>query len=140
MRKILPIFLPSYEPASSRFHRGLSDTFALGEKKRGPVAVYENAMFWEADDWSIYCGFHDDIMRSTSCDRHFITAELLRMCQSRMPNLCKINVIARELFGSAHAAGCLFPVCDSSVSLVTYDIEAEAFRTTEHRADGGAVR
>lgn len=47
------------------------------------------------------------------------------------------NDILRELFGSAHPGGCLLSMCDGSVSLLTFDVDAEAFRQMGHRNDGG---
>lgn len=113
---------------------GLSNTIALGERYV-PAAVYENEQFWEADDWSMYCGFQDDSVRSTFYNGTKPTHV------PRPDTTIGLNpIIARELFGSAHAAGCIFSMCDGSVSLLSYDVDAETFRQLGHRDDGGVPR
>jgi hypothetical protein len=44
-----------------------------------------------------------------------------------------------EWFGSAHSAGCYFAMCDGSVQLVSYDIDAEMHRRLGNRHDGLVV-
>jgi hypothetical protein len=114
---------------------GLSHTIALGEK-RVPVNAYEGEVLWEADDWSMYCGFQDDAVRSTF---HYSG---LGPTHTPRPDTEKVAsvVLSRELFGSAHPAGCIFSMCDGSASLIDYDIDAETFRQMGHRNDGGKPR
>lgn len=117
---------------------GLSKTIALGERYV-PQDRYEGLPeAWIADDWSMLVGFQDDTVRSTYYEG-----------EGREPTHTPINdadgediaePIARELFGSAHSAGCLMSMCDGSVSLVEYDVEAEVFRQMGDRRDGGVVK
>lgn len=113
---------------------GLSNTIALGERYI-PVDVYENDMFWEADDWSMYCGFQDDAVRST-----FYNGQNQTHTPKPDTEPERNNNIARELFGSAHSSGCIFSMCDGSATLINYDIDPETFRQMGHRADGGGTK
>jgi prepilin-type N-terminal cleavage/methylation domain-containing protein/prepilin-type processing-associated H-X9-DG protein len=113
---------------------GLSNTIALGEKWV-PAANYTDGLF-EADDWGMYTGFQDDMVRSTYYNGSAAThtprndAEILTLSSD----------IKRELFGSPHPGGCQVSMCDGSVRLLEYEIDAEAFREMGHRADEGAVK
>ncbi len=113
---------------------GLSNTIALGEKYI-PVAVYENDEFWEADDWSMYCAFQDDSVRST-----FYSGKTITHIPRSDTETVRNNNIARELFGSAHPSGCIFSMCDGSADQISFDIDAETFRQLGHRSDGGATK
>ena len=113
---------------------GLSNTLALGEK-RVPVDSYDGQVFWEADDWSLYCGFQDDVVRSTFYNGKTAT-HTPRPDAEPVQNM----IISRELFGSAHTAGCIMSMCDGSVRLLDYDVNPEVFRQMGHRADGGVPR
>jgi prepilin-type N-terminal cleavage/methylation domain-containing protein len=113
---------------------GLSKTIVIGEKYV-PIDAYETGA-WIADDWSMYAGFQDDLVRSTFYDgRTPDHIPLKDGDQSSLPDSIK-----RELFGSAHPGGCLLATCDGSVSQVGYDVDAEAFRQMGHRADGGTIK
>ena len=41
-----------------------------------------------------------------------------------------------RIFGSAHAAGCHFVLCDGAVRLIQYSIDAEVHRRLGNRRDG----
>lgn len=117
---------------------GLTKTIALGERWI-PAAVYEANLTWVADDWGMLVGFQDDTVRSTYYDGRTPTHVPIHdsVDLSTIPGG---DNFARELFGSAHQGGCLFSMCDGSVSLVSFDIEPELFRQMGHRADGGNVK
>jgi prepilin-type N-terminal cleavage/methylation domain-containing protein len=110
---------------------GLSHTIAIGEKWV-PTVDYETGLN-KGDDWALFVGFQDDTVRST----YYNNVSPDHVPQPDDANSALTNVAWRELFGSAHSAGCLFALCDGSVSLVAYDIEAETFRQMGHRADDG---
>lgn len=114
---------------------GLSKTIAIGERYV-PVKDYETGN-WLGDDWNMYVGFQDDTVRSTYYGGRYVThnpvqdSDVLSGAQA---------AAARELFGSAHPGGCLFGMCDGSVSLVAYDVDPQVFRQMGHRADGGSTK
>jgi hypothetical protein len=41
-----------------------------------------------------------------------------------------------HMFGSAHGSGCHFAMCDASVRLISYSIDAETHRRLGNRMDG----
>ncbi|TWT74523.1 hypothetical protein Pla123a_33460 [Posidoniimonas polymericola] len=115
---------------------GLSKTIALGERWV-PVASYTGEVYFKADDWAMYTGFQDDTVRSTYYDGRTANHTPRSDADESYPTT---DLNAREAFGSAHPGGCLFSMCDGSVSLVAYSVDAEAFRQMGHRADGGEVK
>ena len=115
---------------------GLSKTIALGERFI-PFEVYNSSVKWSGDDWTIYTGFQDEIVRSTYYDA-LTPTHVPRQDTDDVSSLG--NDIPRELFGSAHAAGCLVSMCDGSVTLVIYAIDPEVFRQMGDRADDGVAK
>ncbi len=111
---------------------GLSKTIALGERWV-PIDAYETGA-WEGDDWSMYVGFQDDTVRSTYYDGR--NSSHTPRSDRDLPSTID-NLVARELFGTAHPAGCLFSLCDGSVDMIAFDVDAEAFRQLGHRTDEG---
>ncbi|MAT68963.1 MAG: hypothetical protein CMJ58_05510 [Planctomycetaceae bacterium] len=117
---------------------GLSNTLCLGERWV-PPASYEAQQHWLADDWAMYSSFQDDLVRATYYDGVTPT-HVPRRDADDVSELYEesINEITpRELFGSAHAAGCLMSRCDGSVEMVGFDIDPETFRQLGNREDGG---
>ncbi|QDU57240.1 DUF1559 domain-containing protein [Aeoliella mucimassa] len=115
---------------------GLSKTIALGERWV-PQQSYLGDVYFKADDWAMYTGFQDDTVRSTFYDGRTPT-HTPRSDADESYSITELE--AREAFGSAHPGGCLFANCDSSVSLVAYDVDAETFRQMGHRNDGGEIK
>lgn len=115
---------------------GLTKTIAIGEKFV-PTSTYEHGSYFVADDWNMYAGFQDDMVRSTFYDAR--TPSHIPVNDHVNTNNISID-IQRELFGSAHPGGCLLAMCDGSVDLVSYDIEAELFRQMGDRQDGGVAK
>ena len=144
---------PSFPPPSSDFNGitycgnavalrqigdGLSHTLCLGERWV-PPASYEVDLHWLADDWSMYSSFQDDLVRSTYYDGTTPT-HVPRRDEDDVSDLYENSIDEtgpRELFGSAHPAGCLISRCDGSVVLLPFEVDAEAFRQLGHRDDGG---
>ncbi|MCA9237319.1 MAG: DUF1559 domain-containing protein [Planctomycetales bacterium] len=118
---------------------GLSNTLCLGERWT-PPSTYAVEQHWLADDWSMYTGFQDDLVRSTYFDgttpTHVPRADAADVSDLYENSIDEIG--PRELFGSAHLAGCLISKCDGSVEMVSFDVDAETFRQLGHRDDGGA--
>ena len=114
---------------------GLSNTLAIGEKWI-PAANYTDG-YYVGDDWSMYTGFQDDMVRSTYYNGSTAT-HTPHFDGDLLPNVS--DDVKRELFGSAHPGGCLVAMCDSSVRTLAFDIDGETFRQMGHRADEGAVK
>jgi prepilin-type N-terminal cleavage/methylation domain-containing protein len=120
---------------------GTSKTIAVGEKWL-PVAAYDGTTFNVGDDWSMYNGYQNDSIRSTYYKgrKSDGTANPGTHTPRSDSDSTADPADQDELFGSAHPAGCLFGMCDGSVSLVQYDVDPEVFRQMGHRADGGEVK
>ncbi|QDU58811.1 DUF1559 domain-containing protein [Aeoliella mucimassa] len=113
---------------------GLSNTIALGEKWM-PVEHYESGT-WHADDWSMYIGFQDDMVRST-----FYNARTPSHVPRKDGDAGSLSDnVQWELFGSAHPGVCLFAMCDGSVTGVDFDIDPETFRQMGARNDEGEIK
>jgi hypothetical protein len=119
---------------------GLSKTIALGERWI-PLSVYSSDQAWIADDWAMLVGFQDDTVRSTYYDGLKPTHVPKRDGDSISGIASSISdLVCRELFGSAHPGGCLFSMCDGSVVVVAYDVDAEVFRQMGTRNDNGETK
>lgn len=116
---------------------GLSKTIALGERWI-PLSVYSSDQAWAADDWSMLVGFQDDTVRSTYYDG--LTPTHVPKQDSASITSSINDLVNRELFGSAHPGGCLFSMCDGSVVVVAYDVDAEVFRQMGTRNDDGETK
>lgn len=127
---------------------GLSNTIALGEKYV-PADIYQhisasNAYFGE--DWSMYAGFQDDIVRSTyyigqNGSSPGLATHLPQPDSKNYQELrSEFGVDLNEWFGSAHPGGTLFSMCDGSVNSVPFDIDPEVYRQMGARNDGGTIK
>jgi prepilin-type N-terminal cleavage/methylation domain-containing protein/prepilin-type processing-associated H-X9-DG protein len=105
----------------SQITDGLSQTYMLGEKFLNSDKYTTGNAY--GDDQTFYSGPNTDLMRST----HPAIGPPLqdRPGHSFAP------------FGSAHAAGCNFAMCDGSVQTIAYDIDSEAHRQLGNRHDNG---
>ena len=120
---------------------GLTNTIALGERWIAPE-VYEDQGLWAADDWCQYTGFQDDTVRSTFYDgvnkTHTPRQDTDNFSDIGGSSSNKLSLaIPREVFGSPHAGGCIFSMCDGSVDMVEYDVDPQVFRRLGDRGDGG---
>jgi prepilin-type N-terminal cleavage/methylation domain-containing protein/prepilin-type processing-associated H-X9-DG protein len=121
---------------------GLTNTIALGEKFVF-TQVYNDAKHWDADDWGPYMGFQDDLVRSTYFDG-LNPNHVPQQDTDKLPKLFGMTdadqftqLLPKELFGSSHPGGCIFSMCDGSVTLVTFDVDGDTFRQMGDRGDGG---
>ncbi|MEQ8850011.1 DUF1559 domain-containing protein [Botrimarina sp.] len=105
---------------------GLSNTYAVGEKHLD-ANLYETGTAHD-DDWSMYCGFQDDVIRMTT---HWPNLQIERTPLQDTPGFD-----GREYFGSAHPAGLLFAFLDGSVQFVAFDVDPELHHVRGSRADG----
>lgn len=133
---------------------GLTNTIAVGEKWI-PAEITGSQTSWLGDDWGMYTGFQDDIVRSTyygtkapshtpvsdseSLDSVKVKLQAAISATSSLSGLSSDD-LARELFGSPHPGGCLFSMCDGSVDLVAFDVDPELFRQMGARNDGGTPK
>lgn len=133
---------------------GLSNTIALGEKFVF-TQVYNEGQDWLGDDWGPYVGFQDDLARSTFYKGIGEGTHLPQQDTDNLTTLSKLTKIEdqftrtnspatrripREIFGSPHSGGCIFSMCDGSVTLLNYDIDAETYRQMGDRGDGGTIK
>ena len=102
---------------------GLSNTYLFGEKSCDPRKYVNGESV--GDDWSMYTGHQNDIIRST--------------LPSSAPIADKRGVDEPMCFGSAHTSGCQFALCDGSVRLVSYDIDPQIYARYGQRNDGLVV-
>lgn len=109
---------------------GLSNTYALGERYINPNNYLDGRE--HGNDWSMWCGFQDDIARSTY---HYRPSG-----EHRVPLQDTEGLDAEDHFGSAHPGGCYMSFCDGSVTLIAYDVDPEVHRQNGHRSDGGTER
>ncbi len=90
--------------------RGSSHTIFAGEKYLDPNAYFTSTPM--GDDQSVYNGFDFDNYRYTASP----------------PMRDRRGYGDATLFGSAHAATCNFIFCDGSGHVISYDVDATAFR------------
>ena len=105
---------------------GTSNTYMLGEKFL-PPAHYDNGATY-GDDQTLYHGHNSDLFRTTHPKFGPIRHD---RAQDRAG--VDINI---EIFGSAHAGGCHFAMCDGSVRTVSYHIAPDIHRQLGNRHDG----
>lgn len=109
---------------------GTSNTYAVGEKFINPDGYEDD--YDPGNDWSMYSGVQDDSVRIT----HYEPGGNIL----NTPIQDNVQVIrGNERFGSSHAGGCFFAMCDGSVQFVSYDISPEAHRRLGNRQDGEVV-
>ena len=102
---------------------GTSKTYMLGEKHVDPLA-YEGEVRDYGDDWGIYTGQQDDIVRTTKAPPQRDTPG---------GGLQQPEV---DIFGSAHPEGLHMVMCDASVHFIGYDINAATHMALGGRRDG----
>lgn len=96
---------------------GLSNTFLLGEKYLHPDRL--NTGTDGADNENLYVGLDNDTCRST-----------------RYPPQTGRSQAPQATFGAYHPAGFNTAMCDGSIRLVGYEIDAFLFRALGNRLDG----
>lgn len=109
---------------------GLSNTYAVGERNIN-ANNYEDGNE-HGNDWSMWCGYQDDIVRSTY---HYRPDG-----EDRVPVQDTPGLDYEDHFGSAHPGGCHISYVDGSVDLVGYDVDPEVHRRSGHRSEGGSDR
>ncbi|QDU89229.1 hypothetical protein Pla175_26160 [Pirellulimonas nuda] len=122
----------------ARISDGTSKTVFCGEKFI-PVGDYDNAR-WNSNDQTWETGYDLDVIRSTSLPPLADTGTLvLPTDRNLLPNPAITGGDPNERsFGSTHASGCQFAMCDGSVDTIGYDVDILVFRAMGSR-DGGEV-
>ncbi|MGI9429966.1 MAG: DUF1559 domain-containing protein [Bythopirellula sp.] len=105
---------------------GLSKTFALGERHIDPLH-YDDGKVHD-NDWSMYTGHQDDIIRMTT---YWPSVQIDLTPTQDTPGL-----LLGEQFGSAHPSGINMALLDGSVQFVNFGIDGEVFHVMGARADG----
>jgi prepilin-type N-terminal cleavage/methylation domain-containing protein len=109
---------------------GASNTYLLGEKPVDPDCYTANHD--GGDDWSIFSGHQDDIVRSVGYPDPGSTGSFVYW-----PPLQDTPGLNDYFgFGSAHAEGLHMSLCDGSVRWVSYMIDPEVHRRLGNRDDG----
>jgi hypothetical protein len=103
---------------------GTSNTYCVGEKYLNPDSYFSGES--PGDNATVYNGHNSDMYRSTH----------LRF-GSPIPDRPGVEI--KQVFGSAHAAGCHMAMCDGSVRTIAYDMDPEIHRRLGNRQDGGVA-
>jgi prepilin-type N-terminal cleavage/methylation domain-containing protein/prepilin-type processing-associated H-X9-DG protein len=112
---------------------GASNTYLAGEKYINPDYYLDGGD--PGDDWSMYTGQQDDIVRSVGWpDKSYSSGYYPFPPKQDTPGVTDNNV-----FGSAHAGGLNMAFCDGSVHTISYTIDSEIHRRLGNRADGQTV-
>lgn len=109
---------------------GTSNTYLAGEKSLNPDDYVTGKA--NGDDWSMYTGFQNDNGRSTYYNSTNPSASWTPLCDT--PSYAGDNQ-----FGSAHAGGCNFVLCDGSVRSIIYSIDPWTHRCLGVRNDGQPI-
>ncbi len=111
------------EVRDAHIRDGATNTYWVGEKHLNPdqYATGNNG----ADNGSLYQGHDWDTMRWGSA--------------SYPPRRERPGTQCWQCFGSAHANGANFVLCDGSVRMIRFNIDPESHRRRGNRADGLAV-
>jgi prepilin-type processing-associated H-X9-DG protein len=117
----------------SQVQDGTSHTYAVGEKYLSPDFYEPDIPGDPGDDWSMYSGQQDDVVRTT----HYQPA--IAFDTSPIQDRAGFSDRPSFRFGSAHPGGFHMAMCDGSVHTYNYDIDPEVHRRMGNRMDGEAV-
>jgi hypothetical protein len=113
---------------------GTSKTYACGEKYVNPDKYEADGQASETDpgdDWSMYAGQQDDVVRTTHYQPSTAT--------DSSPMQDRGGLTGAWRFGSTHSGGFLMAMCDGSVQAIGYEIDPEVHRRFGNRQDGEIV-
>lgn len=132
-RKITGIVFVRSQVKVSQVEDGTSHTYAVGEKYMMPDFYEPDVPGDPGDDWSMYSGQQDDVIRTT----HYQPA--IAFETSPMQDRAGFSDRASYRFGSSHPGGFHMAMCDGSVHSYNYDIDPEVHRRMGNREDGEVV-
>ena len=110
---------------------GTSNTYMIGEKYINPDDYTTGTD--GGDDWSMYTGQQDDIVRGAYCGSISQPSSCLTPMQDT-PGL--LGNFSAGGFGSAHVGICNFVFCDGSLRTISNSIDPEVHRRLCNRMDG----
>ena len=108
---------------------GTTNTYMVGEKYMS-TDHYEDGLDW-ADNEPAFAGNNDDTLRTTTP-----IGKLNVQLQLGRDGPGESQGKGEWMFGSAHASGFNMAMCDSSVRLVSFDVDPETHRARGNRSDG----
>ena len=113
---------------------GTSNTYLVGEKYIDPDFYVNNPPSGGdgGDDWTMYTGQQDDIVRGAYCSNPSQPST----CLTPMQDTPGVTAYSGGGFGSAHAGICNFVFCDGSVKTISNSIDPEVHRRLSNRNDG----
>jgi prepilin-type N-terminal cleavage/methylation domain-containing protein len=121
------IFYNASETTVADITDGASNTYLAGEKYVYP----ENSPTDWGESWNMYVGYDDDNCRWVGSIDDVPVSDFVPR-----PELYGYYMLRWHMFGSAHESGCNFVLCDGSVRLISYEIDAEVHRRLGNRMDG----
>jgi prepilin-type N-terminal cleavage/methylation domain-containing protein/prepilin-type processing-associated H-X9-DG protein len=133
-KKVTGIVFVRSEVKVGQVSDGTSHTYAVGEKYLTPD-FYEPGVPGDfGDDWSMYSGQQDDVVRTT----HYQPSVAFETSPTQdRPGFASVRAAWR--FGSPHPGGFHMAMCDGSVTSVGYSIDPEVHRRMGNRQDGEVV-
>jgi prepilin-type N-terminal cleavage/methylation domain-containing protein/prepilin-type processing-associated H-X9-DG protein len=117
----------------SQVEDGTSHTYGVGEKYLSPYFYEPDLPGDPGDDWSMYSGQQDDVVRTTHYD------PTIGFDTSPMQDRPGFSDRPSYRFGSSHPGGFHMAMCDGSVHSYSYDIDPEVHRRMGNRLDGEVV-
>jgi prepilin-type N-terminal cleavage/methylation domain-containing protein/prepilin-type processing-associated H-X9-DG protein len=119
---------------------GLSKTYFVGEKQMQPHC-YDGlaATQCQADDQSMYQGYDWDTSRWAGDSDALPTSNPI-FGDARPARDMELGTLGTDkFFGSAHASGCNFVMCDGSVQTIPFTVDAQVHWKLANRRDGFQV-
>ena len=133
-------FIPWIQLSNGIFYNASQTTFAdITDGATNTYLAGEKYVFLEAsaaapdwgESWNMYDGYDDDNCRWVGTVADVPTSDFVPMQET-----IGYYSLQWHMFGSAHGSGCNFAMCDGSVRLISYLIEAEVHRRLGNRMDG----
>jgi type II secretory pathway pseudopilin PulG len=107
---------------------GTTKTYLIGEKYADPNR-YNSDDITPGDDQTMYVGYDADTIRWAA----------QRDGRDLLPTKDELHNKLKYNFGSAHNDECNFVMCDGSIRLISYQIDAKTHRYLANRHDGEVV-